>query len=222
MRFRINLKMVFLFALLSVQGLVAQTVGDWEKLKDAYADYFNSPSAANLGRVDKLVLNINKKSKLATPVPQEPKSPNEVAWFVPPAQKAAVKTLDYVAAHFIPTEKKIKSGNRDSIRLAYHLRPISGGGEFGENLDILLDSLIHSNPELYLEELSKCRKWVGGRREIGELVTFLGGEFADQEGQPQAEYKLRILDLRKVRKPSLKNIRNECIEALRDGILKDR
>lgn len=220
---RIGLKAAFLLVCfyMVAKSLVAQTVEDWENLKTAYAAYLKSPSVENLNRVDKLIVEIAEKDKRATPVPRS-KSPNEISWYVSPSQKAAVETLDYMAAHFSDLTERVRNGDRAAIRLVYHLRPISGGGEFDENLDILLDSLIYSDPQLYLEELLNCRQWVGGQREIGDLVTFLGGTFADQPAQSEKEYNLRMLALQRVTKPDLKNIRNGCIEAIRNTLLEYR
>jgi len=78
-----------------------------------------------------------------------------------------------------------------------------------------LDSLIHTNPQLFLEELRECRMWVNN---LDDLISFLGAQFADEEGQPQKEYQSRIKDLQKVRMPELITLRDECIKILKDEI----
>ena len=193
----------------------AQSVADWENLKSDYAAYLQNPSVENVNKVCAGITGITEKRKIATPRPESKKSPNEISWYDSPEDKAYGKTVDYIADNFNLLKQKVKKGDRPSIRLVFRLRGIRDAGEFGEDLDILLDSLIHTNPQLFLEELRECRMWVNN---LDDLISFLGAQFADEEGQPQKEYQSRIKDLQKVRMPELITLRDECIKILKDEI----
>ena len=194
------------------------TVADWENLKIDYAAYLKDPSVENVNKVCAVMTGITEKRQTATPLPESKKSPNEVTWYMPPEGKAEGKTVDYMLANLKVLEKRVKEGHRPSILLALKLREIHDGGEFGEDLDILLDSLIHSNSRLFLEGLKENGKVVENPEDLDELISFMGAPFADEEGQPQKEYAFRIRDLQKVKAPELMSLRDKCIKVLKAEI----
>lgn len=206
------------FLIFSFWKCDGQSVEDWENLKMDYAAYLKNSSVENVDKVCVVMTGITEKRNIATPEPDKPKSPHEVTWYMPPEGKAEGKTVDYMLANFKVLEKRVHGGNRPSIHLALKLREIHDGGEFGEDLDILLDSLIHSSPQLFLEGLKENGEVVKNPEDLDELISFMGALFADEVGQTQKEYASRIRDLQKVKQPELITLRDECIKILKAEI----
>jgi hypothetical protein len=186
----------------------AQSGSPWEKLKTAYAAYVKNPSTRNAKKVCGIV------PECANPPAETPIS----AYVESPGVQAQVDADDYIMAHLDVLEKRMKSGDRASFNLAYQLYTISDG-EFSEDLAEMLDKPIHSNPQLFLEELQENQAGLQQTGRFEDLLTFMGTQFADQAGQPLKEYQSRIRALRQVRKPGLKALRDKCIAIFQNEIV---
>jgi hypothetical protein len=203
-----KIPILFLVLLLPVREIGAQSVSPWENLKAAYAAYVKNPSARNAKKVSEIV------PQCANPPAGTPGSSSGESAGVSDQEDAE----DYLMAHLGTLEKRMKEGNRASFQLAYQLFSISDG-EFSEELAEILDKPIHSNPELFLEELKENQAELQQSGRFENLLTFMGPQFADQAGQPLKEYQSRIRALRKVRKASLKTFRDQCIDVIHNEFI---
>jgi hypothetical protein len=111
-------------------------------------------------------------------------------------------------------EPLVVKQKRTAVRIVFKLFAICDA-DFCESLAQILGALIRINPGMFLEELSDHRALMA---HLGGLVANLGDDFVDQESKSAQEVKARIASLKRVRKASLRGIRDECIAALENRL----
>lgn len=204
--FKILIPLLILF--LPLREVGAQSASPWDKLKTAYAAYVKNPSARNAKKVCGIV------PECANPPAETPVS----AYVESPGVSAQEDAENYIMTHLNILERRMKAGDRASFQLAYQFFSIADG-EFSEDMAEILDKPIHSNPQLFLEELQENQAGLQQTGRFEDLLTFMGTQFADQAGQPLKEYQSRIRALRQVRKPGLKALRDKCIAIFQNEIV---
>ncbi len=108
--------------------------------------------------------------------------------------------------------REIEKSHRDAVKVAFRLYSVSDG-HFGEELAIMLGTLIRRNPTLFLQEFKIHRDIV---TRVDALVGNLGPQFVDQLDAQRKEIHRRITALRSVQDSSLAGVQAECIEQLED------
>jgi hypothetical protein len=106
---------------------------------------------------------------------------------------------------------QIAAHDPHAIDLGFRLIPELDGA-LAESMDIALGRLIRANPRLFLEHLKANRSLVNG---LEGLVGNFGEEYVDRESAHVFETNKRINALRSVTDPGLREVRDECIQALR-------
>jgi hypothetical protein len=165
---------------------------DWVAIKEAFLKYVNHPSNQNAVKVISIL----------------PETP--INYSAPSQEMDEALEYMYQSRPMEILEHQILSKNREAIRLVFRLRAFADGG-FGEGLDIILGKLIKIDPKLFLEELNTVKPIVA---RYDSLLGNYGNEYVDNLKASCRETKLRINALKTVKGPSLKKIRNNCIEIL--------
>ncbi len=105
----------------------------------------------------------------------------------------------------------VLAGHRSEVRLAFRLLHVSDGA-FAEDLLDLLGELAGQHPALYLEELGRCRPEFSTLMDPIKSVSWVWGE--TPTGTAISKLRQRQETLRSVRSRSLRNLRDECLQAL--------
>ena len=108
-------------------------------------------------------------------------------------------------------ERQVYSSDREAVRLAFRLLTTWADGACGEELDIILGTLIRINPKLFLEELYTHRNLVS---RLDALVGNFGPEYCGRDKAERLEASLRIKALKQVTDPKLVEVHDECIGLL--------
>ncbi|MCX6835092.1 MAG: hypothetical protein NTW07_08165 [candidate division Zixibacteria bacterium] len=173
-----------------------QTPVDWKRISTLWEGYLEYPSS------DNALLVYNALPKCGASLANLPQTEDR--------NEAIEKFYDELAM----LEVQVCTRDRNAVRLAFRLMPISDGA-FAEWLDIMLGRLIRIAPRLFLEELAAHRDCVTG---IGPLVGNQGGEFVDRFRAMSLESQLRFQALDSIPDTQLANVRKECLNALREDI----
>jgi len=166
---------------------------DWPSLKKAFENYVNYPSSENASKVINLLPD-NDTSYTDT------KESDEIFLFVQKWNQLGM------------IERQVISKDRNAVKLAFKLLALAGG-EFGENLDIILGTLIRIDPKLFLEELKVAMPQI---RCLDGLLGNKGFVYCDRHEAMCLETTLRIEALESVKDTTLEDIRNICIKELND------
>jgi hypothetical protein len=85
-------------------------------------------------------------------------------------------------------------------------------GSLSEDLYAALGTLIRIDPRAFLEELREHRRLV---TRLDALVGNFGPDYVDKADAREREKHLRIKALQSVTDPSLSNLREQCVNALK-------
>jgi hypothetical protein len=164
---------------------------DWKAVHEAFAAYSEYPSHANATHVADLL----------------PES-GHVEYT---SDKREHETVEFVNQNLDMLERQVISRDPASIKLAFRLMTIADG-EFAESLEIALGQLIRIDPTLFLRQLKEAKDQIIG---LGGLTGNYGYVFVDKVEAQRLETARRIDSLEGVTDPALREIRNECILALK-------
>ena len=117
--------------------------------------------------------------------------------------------------HLGSLEKLVVQQDRLAVRIAFRMLNICDAS-FCETLDQILGKLIQRNPTMFLEELYVHAD--KGHFGLGGLLCNLGDQFVDRTQESNAEFRLRIAALQKVKVDTLTPIRDLCISRLKSCI----
>ncbi len=173
---------------------------EWEKIREAFEAYSNSPSADN---ADKILIVMPKEF--------DNKTANLDLWG---------DTLGYIweGGPYTALKNQILKGDKLAIRISFRTLSISDGA-FAESMVALIGESIRPTPEGYLEEATGFMKYAP-RLAFVVLDTVLPEFWGLPEEDPKGfeefkkEVQLRIWSLETVNRPDLIELRDKCISRL--------
>ena len=187
------------FAILSARQLDSLHDFDWVQFQILWTSYLTHSTSANAKKVIDLI-----------------PYPDHVHYTQSSAQDSALECME---GGFATLRNQIYAGNSSAVKLAFRLFCLSDG-DYSESLDQILGGMIVRNPTTFLEQLNAHSELFGGEEftYIGTLVGNFGDRFVDDMKAQIKESHSRIGALLKVKRPDLLNVRNRCINHLRDKL----
>ena len=142
-----------------------------------------------------------------------------------PKNAASVEAIEYTpgkipenygywAPDLIILQNQILGGDIEAFRLAYRLREKAQGGLL-EELTILLSRAIRPRPEFFLKEMSVLQP---KREALKDVLLMPGEEYVDRLTAKKYETKMRLKALTSVNDKKLTDMRNKCLEILKQGM----
>jgi hypothetical protein len=110
-------------------------------------------------------------------------------------------------------EEQVIACDQEAVRLAFRLLQESDG-HYAETLCKMLGRLVRINPKLYLEECKRAKSFTP---ELFPGLLMFPEAYIDRPMAHEYEREARIKALSKVKKLSLRSIRNEALAALQEG-----
>ena len=169
---------------------------NWTGLKQAFEEYVNAPTDKNVEKVISFL-----------PKDRHARYDNSV-------QQYAALRFVFDRNQIGILERQVLAGDSYSVRLAFNLFAVSDG-HYTETLHVILGSLIRIDSLQFLEGFREYYSLDVG---IDGLVGNLGFSYVDRTRATCSEIQKRIVSLQEVTKPTLLDVRDECIESLRDFI----
>src|SRR5258708_4127951 len=177
--------------------LRAETNVDWDSLRAAYALFSKDPTDANAAKVCSFL-------------------PRDLGYSAPPAaRRNHADTEKFILKRRGVLESQILRSKANWVMLAFRFYTIADG-KSAKSLDVTLGKLICRNPRLFLQQLKANRHLVA---RLDSLLMNYGADFADDDQAQAAEYRHRLMCIRKVRDRELQDIRDECEEFMEENPL---
>jgi len=185
---------------------------DWYKVREIFDAYFSSPTddsahkvlAALPSRVDDKITNFS-------------------------AMNASIERI--YNDHIVALDELVSKGNRLALRIAFNFRKFTDGW-YSENVTGVIGDSIVPMAAIFLEETLLFRK--NNPREIGDHRFYTSDDFLDQvlcgyidfdNFRPEIvrkEINARIKALAEVDRTDLRELRDDCLERLKNHLKKIR